>query len=657
MKGSPKKPVESDESGWDTDVEEFFQSKSALSTIHLNFGRRPTRESGWDTDVIEYDRSISRLSSLPKHTMRLSRMRKKSPGRTESPKIQEEWSTPRSFAARYPSGKCKSPLPARGSNILDELTDTETDNKKNADDKIRQKQTTTSVSPSVLQQEIKTSDDHLNLSPQKMSKTTMSSNIEANELSIDQDEKIPEPLPTPCIPNERSWSLFSPTEEFFGEYPRQKKKKFGSFGVSHSAKNKTKGKKQQDFEFVRMEQVIYHHKGAIRTMKFSVDGRYLATGGVDAIVRVWFVVNNSQTCAESSLLQTSKTAVKKPTNHQTAPLGSIIDPNPYREYCGHKADVTDLDWSGEKNFILSASIDTTVMLWHPSKTNCLRLFRHADYISSVRFHPSNSIYFVSASYDAKIRIWHIANHRVVAWKKLDTLVTAVAFSRNGKFLALGLFDGQCVFYNFDLDNVRLCWHHTIECRNGRKSAGRVTSIQFFDEDISISDDSGADKYNLANNQCLVTTNDSRIRLFTLENYHINLKTKFKGHKNDKFWIGASTSSDGKFVICGSDEGAIYIWKKNVGSPHGKSGHLKLKKCELIKASGVKGPTLVAIFAPKPSIGFIQHHRNADDRAGRFLGMPKIDKVILSADREGVIRIFVNYLRKPAAPSGFDELSL
>jgi len=650
-----KQISESDESAWDTDGEDIFQSKTTYSNLPSNvYLRRTTQEtSGWITDVQEYDKSISRLSSIPRQSKQPEYERKKSAIRNESSHTpQGPIPVATNRKEHYTPGKPRSPLVTSRSAILEDLTDTEAaseDRKKTTDDKLRRKHSV------VLQNNTVPSEDQLNLFPLKAGKTGMSSTAKVFESSIDHDEKNAEDSSAkPCEGSGRSWSLFSESTNSYSEVSWSKKK-FGSISSSHSTKNKSKGKKQQDFEFVRMEQVIFHHKGAIRTMKFSVDGRYLASGGEDGIVRVWSVVGNFQQYAHTKDLQNRKAKMKNLRNHPKPPLGSILNPSPYREYSGHKAEVTDLDWSVERKFILSASIDTTVMLWSISKTNCLRLFRHADYVSSVRFHPTNSSYFVSASYDAKIRIWHIVDHRVVAWEKLETLVTAAAFSQNGNFLALGLFDGQCVFFNVDIEKVRLRWHHAVKCHNGRRSAGRVTSVQFLSKDIAVAERNNIDKYNRGKNQCLVTTNDSRIRLFTLEHYQINLKTKYKGHKNVKFRIGATSSCDGKFVICGSDDGAIYIWNKNALNPKGKSGHLKIKNYESIRAPGRKRPTFVAIFAPKSSIGFLQRWRQFDDKAGSFLEMPKIDQVILSGDRDGIIRIFVNYHRKPVHPQSLTEL--
>ncbi len=52
----------------------------------------------------------------------------------------------------------------------------------------------------------------------------------------------------------------------------------------------------------------------------------------------------------------------------------MLRPRPHRSYAGHEADVLDVAWS-RSQFLLSASMDKTVRLWHISMDDCLRVFR------------------------------------------------------------------------------------------------------------------------------------------------------------------------------------------------------------------------------------------------------------------------------------------
>lgn len=66
----------------------------------------------------------------------------------------------------------------------------------------------------------------------------------------------------------------------------------------------------------------------------------------------------------------------------------------------------DLAWS-KSEFILSASLDRTVRLWHVSSSECLQKFLHDDIVTAVDFHPHHDRYFVSGCWDRKVRIWDI----------------------------------------------------------------------------------------------------------------------------------------------------------------------------------------------------------------------------------------------------------
>lgn len=69
-----------------------------------------------------------------------------------------------------------------------------------------------------------------------------------------------------------------------------------------------------------------HPYGAIWSLKFSKDGRYLASAGQNCVISLWILLVQSQ---------------------QDAPDYSInvLEEKPYMEFVGHKADVLDLAWS------------------------------------------------------------------------------------------------------------------------------------------------------------------------------------------------------------------------------------------------------------------------------------------------------------------------
>lgn len=172
----------------------------------------------------------------------------------------------------------------------------------------------------------------------------------------------------------------------------------------------------------RLVQTLKFHQGAIWAMKFSPCGNYLCTAGQDLNVVIWSIgplppdahviaedpetgeipgkqatstmgsrpsserVDDSQQTNRRSF--TFGESKKSTTYSESVELNPFINPMPYRVLEGHTGDVIDVAWSKSK-FLLSASTDKTVCLWHVSRSECLQFFRHPDIVTAVEFHPAH----------------------------------------------------------------------------------------------------------------------------------------------------------------------------------------------------------------------------------------------------------------------------
>ena len=114
---------------------------------------------------------------------------------------------------------------------------------------------------------------------------------------------------------------------------------------------------------------------------------------------------------------------------------------PLRVYTGHTADILDLSWS-KSLFLVSASSDKSVKLWHVYKSECLCSFQHSSIVSAISFHPKNDRYFISACLDGQLRLWNMAEKKVMLWNDLNNMnqsrnsfITAISFCQSGKTIA------------------------------------------------------------------------------------------------------------------------------------------------------------------------------------------------------------------------------
>ena len=280
---------------------------------------------------------------------------------------------------------------------------------------------------------------------------------------------------------------------------------------------------------------------AIWAMEFSRDGKYLAAAGQDKKVRVWEVISSAEERdIEGKLSETDNEGDKVKLNTP------VFKSKVIREYEGHTSSILDLSWS-KNNFLLSSSMDKTVRLYHVSRAECLCAFKHNDFVTSIQFHPRDDRFFLAGSLDSKIRLWSIPDKNVAYWAQVPDMVTAVAFTPDGKTAIAGCLNGLCILY----DTEGLKAHSQIHARSARGKNAKGSKITGIDT-IALPREGAQPDVKL-----LITSNDSRIRMYNLKDRA--LEVKFRGNENSCSQIHASFSDDGKYVICGSEDRKVYMW--------------------------------------------------------------------------------------------------
>lgn len=121
--------------------------------------------------------------------------------------------------------------------------------------------------------------------------------------------------------------------------------------------------------------------------------------------------------------------------------GGQVRLSPIRTFRGHSGDVLAMAFSAS-DFLLTASMDRCVRLWHADTQLCLRRFVHPDIVTAVAFHPADENYVISGACDGKARIWKPADHACVAEEHVGAVVTAAEFAADGSAAFVGTFDGH-----------------------------------------------------------------------------------------------------------------------------------------------------------------------------------------------------------------------
>ncbi|KAI7900836.1 WD40-repeat-containing domain protein [Cokeromyces recurvatus] len=285
------------------------------------------------------------------------------------------------------------------------------------------------------------------------------------------------------------------------------------------------------------DEVVENKKRPINAVwicQFSKDGKYMATAGQNCVIHVWKVLRDFK--------RSNNIDVQDMMPHE--PSIKVFHDSPVRNYTGHTADILDISWS-RNNFLISGSMDKTVRLWHISQNVCLCVFKHSDLVTSVQFHPKDDRFFLSGSFDGKIRIWSIPEKRVAFWNEVPTehVVTAVAFTLDGRTVCVGSNSGDVFFY----ETQGLKYNTQVLVKHARNKHGKkVTGIE------------PMPGMPLGEERILVTTNDSRVWIINMKDK--SFVYKYKGIDNSSMQIRASFSDDGRYIICGSENGCVYLWR-------------------------------------------------------------------------------------------------
>jgi WD40 repeat protein len=237
---------------------------------------------------------------------------------------------------------------------------------------------------------------------------------------------------------------------------------------------KTKGKLRAAFRNWHLVQTLgdeeFPVQGAVLTVALSPCGLYLATAGVDRVIRIYALRVRS--------------LLKEPTSS-----GSSIDlvgeemyeREPLQRLRGHLGEVLAMAWSRDAvDCLLTGGMDGTVRLWNAVKGTCLGVFPHGDGVTSLVFHPKDERLFLTGCLDCRLRLWSVEQRTVLSWNELPAgnHVTAVAFTGERLCLA-GTSTGFLLFFQLSADGRAMKYNTQVHVRSqhGKNKQGRkITSV-------------------------------------------------------------------------------------------------------------------------------------------------------------------------------------
>eukprot|EP01114_Cavostelium_apophysatum_P005765 TRINITY_DN1693_c0_g1_i1.p1 TRINITY_DN1693_c0_g1~~TRINITY_DN1693_c0_g1_i1.p1 ORF type:complete len:555 (-),score=136.22 TRINITY_DN1693_c0_g1_i1:147-1811(-) len=260
------------------------------------------------------------------------------------------------------------------------------------------------------------------------------------------------------------------------------------------------------------------HQSVVCCVKFSNDGKYLATG-----------------CNKSAQLYDSQSGEK---------IHTFSDEN-----CAKDGDlyIRSVCFSPDNRLLAAGAEDKTVKIWNVEQKRMIKMFTgHELDIYSLDF-SSNGNFIVSGSGDKKAKIWDVERGECLFTLGNDEVgpkdgVTSVAFSPDGRLVAAG-----------SLDKIVRLWDaqsgYFLERYEGHLDS--VYSVAF-----------SVDGKSLASGSL-----DKTLKLWDLAGSRARSRCRstFSGHKD--FVLSVAFSPDGNWLISGSKDRSVQFWDPRSAVTH------------------------------------------------------------------------------------------
>lgn len=217
------------------------------------------------------------------------------------------------------------------------------------------------------------------------------------------------------------------------------------------------------------------------------------------------------------------------------PTPPIKITNPEFTFTGHTDKVLTIAFSPDGKLITSGSVDNSMRFWLVNEKKLLRTMdNHPFPILSLDYSP-NGIYLVTTSTDGIVRIWQVSNGRLIhelyghnGW------VRSLAVSPNGNYIATGGDDYTVRIWRL-IDGKLL---QTID-----EGMMEITDIDFSPDSQSIA----------------WVESDGTIRVRSMNGKWLN-----KLISANSLATKIAFTSDGKFLLSGSNEGTLLVWQLETG---------------------------------------------------------------------------------------------
>jgi WD40 repeat protein len=345
------------------------------------------------------------------------------------------------------------------------------------------------------------------------------------------------------------------------------------------------------------------HSREVNSVALSPDGKILASGSLDYIVKLWDVQSGKELRALSgnpSPVNVVYSVAFSPNGSllaagywdKTIKLWDVQSGKEIRTLIGHTSEVWAIAFSPDGKTLASGSWDKTIKLWDVQSGKEQQTFSgHKAEIYSIAFSPDGKV-LASGSDDKTIKLWDIHSaQELKTFSGITGEIKSLAFSPDGKVLVSGGNDKTISLWDVATGKkLKTLSGHAYSINsiafspdgNILASAGSYKTIKLWDattgaelRSLNVGNASVKSIVFSSDGKTLISACGNTIKFWNVQTEK-ELKT-FSGHSFD-IWATAF-SPDGEVLAIGSDDKTVKLWDSQTGKKlkilSGHSSHVWL----------------------------------------------------------------------------------
>ena len=291
------------------------------------------------------------------------------------------------------------------------------------------------------------------------------------------------------------------------------------------------------------------HSSWVRSISFSPDGQFLASGSDDQLVKLWNFSDGK------------------------------VSEEPIQILRGHTYRIRSVSFSPDGKFLASSSFDKTIKLWNPTTGECIHTFKgHKDWVWTATFNRDGT-HLVSSSQDKTLKIWDVKSGSCIQTLNIGEQIQSIAFSFDGKLMAAGSDDATVKLWK--LEGKTYQFPKSLE---GHVDFVRSLAFNREGKLASASYDNTVRLWDVERGKCIKVFRghthrlraiafspddktivsggwDHQLKIWNIDEGNDSLRSL----QGKTYWIcSADISPDGEFVVSGSDDKTLKLWNVESG---------------------------------------------------------------------------------------------